>query len=223
MSAWKRPFDIDLAMNLIREVVKPFPKAALFALADEGHRSPFEQLIACILTIRTLDEISLVCARELFGLGRTPKELAVLDTARIDAAISACRFHDTKSRIIHGIACRIMDEYGGELPCEEKVLLSFQGVGPKCTNLVLGAACGQPRISVDVHVDRVPNRWGYIHTTRPEQSLKELEKILPRKHWVDINRLLVPFGKHICTSRLPKCSTCPILDMCRQAGVAKHR
>ena len=110
-----------------------------------------------------------------------------------------------------------------QLPCDFDVLTSFRGVGPKCANLSMGVACGAERISVDIHVHRVTNRWGYVETTSPEGTMRALERKLPRDFWVEINRLLVPFGKHICTGHLPKCSTCPVLEYCRQVGVVKHR
>ena len=141
----------------------------------------------------------------------------------IDALIGACTFHETKARHIHAIARRCVDEHGGALPCDEAVLLSFAGVGPKCANLVMGIACGEPRIGVDVHVHRVANRWGYVSAATPEKTMAALIQTLPKKHWVPINELLVPFGKHVCTGRLPKCSTCPVLGPCRQAGVVDHR
>jgi endonuclease-3 len=72
-------------------------------------------------------------------------------------------------------------------------------------------------------VHRVTNRWGYVSATTPEGTREALEKVLPHKYWVEINRLLVPFGKHICTGRLPKCSICPVLEYCRQVGVTEHR
>jgi endonuclease-3 len=219
----KRPFDIDAAIARIREAVRPFPQAALFELADDGFRSPFEQLVACIISIRTLDEVTLPTARRLFALARTPLEVSRLSIAAIDEQINASTFHEAKARQIHQIAQRVVAEYGGTLPCEPAVLLSFHGVGPKCANLVLGIACDQPRVAVDIHVHRVTNRWGYVHTPTPEKTTVALEEILPRAYWIEINRLLVPFGKHICTGRLPRCSTCPVLDMCRQVGVTTHR
>ena len=219
----KRPFDIDQAFLRIRDAVSPFPQAALFELAEEGFRSPFEQLVACIISIRTLDEVMLPTAHRLFALVRTPLEVSRLTVAAIDELIQACTFHEAKARQIHQIACRIVEEYGGVLPCEPDVLLSFHGVGPKCANLVLGIACHQPRIGVDIHVHRVTNRWGYVNTSTPEKTTTVLEEILPRSYWMEINRLLVPFGKHICTGYLPRCSTCPVLDMCRQIGVTSHR
>jgi len=219
----KRPFDIDQAILHIREAVRPFPKAALFELAEEGFRSPFEQLIACIISIRTLDEVTLPTARHLFVLARTPLGMSRLTVTAIDECIRTCTFHEAKARQIHEIACRIVEEHDGVLPCDSAVLLSFHGVGPKCANLVLGIACDQPSIAVDIHVHRVTNRWGYVTTPTPEKTTARLTEILPRSYWIEINRLLVPFGKHICTGRLPRCSTCPVLDMCRQVNVSTHR
>jgi len=219
----KRPFDIDVAMERIGKAVRPFKKAAMFDLADQGFSSPFELLVACIISIRTLDEVTVVCSRRLFELARTAVAMSRLTARQIDAAIGASTFHEAKARQILEISRRIVAEHGGELPCESDVLLSFAGVGPKCANLVLGIGCGQAQIGVDIHVHRVTNRWGYVHETTPEKTMVALEAKLPRVYWVEINRLLVPFGKHICTGRAPKCSTCPVLDMCRQVGIAEHR
>jgi endonuclease III len=219
----KRPFDIDLAMQRIGEAVRPFPQAALFELAGEGFTSPFEQLAACIISIRTYDEVMIKAARRLFQVARTPLEMSRLTPAEIDRHIAACTFHESKARQIHDIARRVAAEHGGALPCDPAVLLSLRGVGPKCANLVLGIACGQPRIGVDIHVHRVTNRWRPFKAKTPEETMKMLEEWLPERYWVEINRLLVPFGKYICTGNLPKCSICPVLDMCQQVGVDKHR
>lgn len=100
---------------------------------------------------------------------------------------------------------------------------SFAGIGPKCANLALGVACGQSLISVDIHVHRVTNRWGYVRTSAPERTMTALQDVLPERYRVEINASLVPFGKHICTGVRPKCSTCPVLDMCQQVGVTSHR
>jgi endonuclease-3 len=219
----KVPFDIDVAMNRIREAVAPFPRAALFELRDEGFTSAFEQLIACIISIRTTDETMIVVARRFFKVARTPNEVLALTPQAIDALISPSTFHESKAVQIHDIARRVVEEFNGELPCDYGVLTSLKGVGPKCANLVLGVACRLARIGVDIHVHRITNRWGYISAKTPEVSTRELEARLPEKYWIEINELLVPFGKHICTGALPKCSTCPVLEMCRQIGVTKHR
>ena len=219
----KKTFNIDIALERISEAVKPWPKAAMFELAEDGFNSPFEQLVACMISIRTYDEVSLPTARKLFARARTSKQMSKLKIEEIDDLIHACTFHERKAAQIHIIAQRVVDEFDGNLPCNEEILRSFSGVGPKCAHLVLGIACGQPFISVDIHVHRVTNRWGYVKASVPEKTMLALEARLPREHWVDINRLLVPFGKHICTGTLPKCSTCPVLDMCQQVDVKGQR
>lgn len=195
----------------------------MFELAERGHRSLFEQLVGCIISIRTRDEVSLPVSIELFEQASTPAAVAKLSVDRIDALIRASAFHRGKAETIRAIARRTVDEFGGKLPCDVDVLTSFKGVGPKCANLALGIACGQSRIGVDIHVHRVTNRWGVISARSPEQTMLALERILPKRYWVEINRLLVPFGKHICTGKLPKCTTCPVLVYCRQVGVTAHR
>jgi len=218
----RRPFDIEAAIPLLRAAVAPYPKAALFELAAEGHDSVFELLVACVLSIRTRDETTLPTARRLFARAPTPADLADMALDDIDRLIAACTFHEAKAKTIRDIAARTVAEHGGVLPCERDVLLGLHGVGPKCAHLVLGIACGQACIGVDVHVHRVANRWGYVETTTPEKTMTALEEKLPRAYWVEINALLVPFGKHVCTGTAPRCSTCPLLAMCRQVGVTSH-
>jgi endonuclease-3 len=219
----EKPFDVDEVLFRIRTTIKPFRKAAMFELADDGFSSLFEQLIACIISIRTRDETTVPTAKRLFEHARTPEKIAKLSWQQIDELIGACTFHQPKSKQILAIARRVRDEFQGQLPCDFDVLTSFAGVGPKCAGLALGVACGQSHISVDIHVHRVANRWGFVQATSPEQTMAQLQSKLPKKHWTEINPLLVPFGKHVCTGILPNCSRCPVLEYCRQVGVTKHR
>jgi endonuclease-3 len=221
----KKPFRFGVVLRRIRDHVKEsgVADAAMFELAARGHATVFEQLVACIISIRTRDEVSLPVAMNLLAHAKTPAAIAALSVAQIDRLIHASTFHYGKAQTIRALAARTVDEFGGKLPCDVEVLTSFKGVGPKCANLAVGVACGNSGISVDIHVHRVTNRWGVVKTRSPEQTMRALEKILPRRHWVEINRLLVPFGKHVCRGRLPKCSTCPVLAYCRQVGVTSHR
>src|SRR6516164_6680127 len=200
----KEPFDVVEAIRRVRAAVKPFPKAALFELAELGHDSTFEQVIACIISVRTRDEVMLPTARRLFAAAPSPADVARLSDAEIDDIIRSSSFHEAKARNICTIAERTVREFGGQLPADEAVLLSLPGVGPKCANLVLGIAGGQTRVGVDIHVHRVTNRWGYVHTRTPEQTLAALERSLPPRYRVEINGLLVPFGKHVYTGVRPK-------------------
>lgn len=219
----KVPFDIDVALRLVKARIAPYPKAALFQLFDEGFTTPLQILLACILSIRTLDEVSLVAARRLLGRAKTAQELARLSVDEIDALIADTTFHRQKAAQLRQIAQKVTLELAGELPCDEEILLSLPGVGPKCAGLVLGIACGQSSIGVDVHVHRVTNRWGYVAAATPERTLLALRQKLPREHRVELNACLVPFGKHVCTGVRPLCSRCPVRPMCRQVGVTSHR
>lgn len=223
MTSLKEPFDIHEAIKKLRKAVAPLPKAALFELYDQGYSSLFEQLVSCIISIRTYDEVTVPTAIRLFESGKTPEAISMLTPEQIDKAIRGSTFHEAKAQQILLIAQTAQEKYQGKLPCDFEILTSFRGVGPKCANLALGIACNQPRVGVDIHVHRVSNRWGYLQEKTPEKTLKALEKKLPQEYWVEINRLLVPFGKHVCTGNLPKCSSCVLLDMCRQVGVKKHR
>jgi endonuclease-3 len=195
----------------------------MFELATMGFDSVFEQLVACMISIRTRDETTVPTALKLFKAARTPAQISKMKWQEIDRLISASTFHEPKARQIKEIAQATVDRYEGKLPCDFEVLTSFSGVGPKCAGLVMGVACGHKHISVDIHVHRVTNRWGYVQANTPEKTMLQLEAKLPKAYWIEINRLLVPFGKHICTGMRPKCSTCPVLEFCRQVGVTEHR
>ena len=213
-------FDIDQAVPLLREAVKPFPKAAMFQLAEEGFDSLYEQLISCMISIRTYDEVSVPVSHKLFSRARTPEQMLELSPSEILDLIRASTFPENKAEQIYQISQQILSDFNGELPADPQVLTQFKGVGPKCAHLALGVAMGYPCISVDIHVHRVTNRWGYVETKTPEKTLKALETKLPQAYWVEINQLLVPFGKHICKGRYPKCRSCPLQAMCAQVEVS---
>ena len=212
-------FDIQLAFARLRDVMQAYPRAAMFQLAEEGYRSVFEQLIACIISIRTYDEVSLPVSRRLFAKANTPQAMLALSVAEIQSLIAKSTYAEKKAVQIRAIAQTTLQHHNGELPCDEATLMSFNGVGPKCAHLALGIACHQPYISVDVHVHRVMNRWGYVSTKTPEKTVKALEAKLPKDYWIETNRLLMPFGKNICQGQWPKCEQCPLADMCPRLGL----
>lgn len=218
----KRPFDVATVLKRIEKAIAPFPKAAMFELYERGYTSLFEQLMSCIISIRTLDETTIPVSEKLFAVARTPEQLLKLDHATLATLLHGTTFPGQKAATLLGIAQAANDEYNGILPADFDKLTSLKGVGPKCANLALGITEGIAAISVDVHVHRVVNRWGIVQTKTPEQTMVHLQQIVPKNKWTDINRLLMPFGKHICTGALPHCSTCPVLEYCRQVGVTKH-
>jgi endonuclease III len=215
--------DLTDAFTRVAEAIRPFPQAAMFDLAGRGYDSLFEQLISCIVSIRTLDETTIPVSLRLFSVARTPAELAELSPDELTPLLYGTTYPEQKAYNLIGIARQIMTDFGGQTPTDFESLTGFKGVGPKCANLALGVATGQAAISVDVHVHRVVNRWGFVATKTPEQTLKVLEKQVPTDQWITVNRLLMPFGKHICTGPAPQCSTCPLLPDCAQVGVTRTR
>lgn len=219
----KRPFEVSPVLKKIEAAVAPFPKAAMFELFERGYNSLFEQLISCIISIRTLDETTIPVSLRLFEAARTPHQLLKLSPQQLENILYGSTFPGQKATTMLGIAKVAVEKYNAALPADFAALTALKGVGPKCANLALGVSGGIAGISVDIHVHRVVNRWGFVQTKTPEQTLAQLEKKVPESKWIDINRLLMPFGKHICTGPLPHCSTCPVLEYCQQVGVTKHR
>jgi len=220
----KEPWDVDEAFRRLREAVSPFPKAAMFDLRDRGFNSPFEQLVGSLISVRTRDETTIKICLKLFAEARTPGQMVALGEPRLVELLRGASFPEPKARDILAFSRRIVDDEGGRTPETMEGLTAFRGVGPKVAALTLAVGFGKPAIAVDIHVHRITNRWGYVATRSPEETMKALEAKLPERYWIEINERLVPFGKFICTGGAPpKCSTCLLLSMCRQVGVTRFR
>jgi endonuclease-3 len=206
----------------IEEAIRPFPKAAMFELAERGYASLFEQLVSCVISIRTLDETTIPVSLRVFAQARTPKDMMSVGRENLATLLDGSTYPGQKADTILAIAEAAVQS-GGDLPASYESLTAIKGIGPKCANLSLGVAAGLAAISVDIHVHRVVNRWGMVTTKTPEATLKVLEAVVPKPQWTDINRLLMPFGKYICTGTLPHCSTCPVYEWCERRGVTRHR
>ena len=209
-------------LDCIEEAIRPFPKAAMFELAEHGYGSLFEQLVSCVVSIRTLDETTIPISLRLFAEVRTPRDVIATGRDRLATLLDGSTYPGQKADTILAIADAALRN-GGELAADFDMLTAIKGVGPKCANLALGVGVGLPAISVDIHVHRVVNRWGMVETKTPEATLKMLECIVPKAQWIHINRLLMPFGKFLCTGPLPACSVCPVYEWCERRGVTRSR
>jgi endonuclease-3 len=212
-------FPVRSVLERCAEAVKDKAPAAMFGLRDEGYSSLYEQLVSCILSIRTYDEVSSAVSRKLFAKARTPEAMLQLSRSELSDLIQESTFPEQKVDNILRLSQEIVEQHGGKTPATFEGLTAFKGVGPKCANLALGVALNVPAVSVDVHVHRITNRWGYVATKTPEKTRQALEQVLPKELWIEINRVLVPFGKHVCQGRYPKCGRCPVRAECAQVGV----
>jgi endonuclease-3 len=198
-------------------------RATTLSEVQNGTRSPFHLLVSCVISLRTKDEVTHRASRRLFELADTPQALSSLPEDTIAQAIYPAGFYRTKAGQLRSIARLLVKDYGGLVPANESDLLDLPGVGRKTANLVLGLGFDVPAICVDTHVHRISNRLGMVQTTSPGATEKALREILPRDLWIDINDLLVTFGQNRCHPTSPRCSGCPLADLCPMIGVTRHR
>ncbi len=196
---------------------------ALAEIADRTARDPFRILIACLLSLRTKDETTGPAAERLFALADTPEAMLRLSRRQIERTIFPVGFYRTKARVIYAVCRNLIERFGGGVPSDLEALLTLPGVGRKTANLVVTMGFGLAGICVDTHVHRIVNRLGFARTKTPEQTEWALRAKLPRKHWIELNDLLVAFGQNICQPISPKCSICPVRRACHRVGVARSR
>jgi len=189
----------------------------------ERRRNPFHVLIACLLSLRTKDETTGPAAARLFAVADTPAGILRLSPRQIQRAIFPVGFYRTKSRVLRGVCRDLLRRFGGTVPDTIDHLLTLKGVGRKTANLVVTQAYNKPGICVDIHVHRISNRWGYVRTATPEKTEMALRARLPRRYWIGYNDLLVSFGQNICLPVSPKCSLCPVANLCPRIGVTRSR
>ena len=220
MSDW----DESRIRELVRRLEAFRAECRVTTLAnEESSRSPFRLLVACVISLRTKDGVTAEASRRLFEIAPDPDRLANLEEDRIASTIYPAGFYNTKAAQLREIGKILRDQHHGEVPCEEQALLALPGVGRKTANLVRGLGFGIPAICVDTHVHRISNRLGLVATTAPEQTERSLNEVLPTDLWIPINDLLVTFGQNRCHPTSPRCTGCPLDDLCPRVGVTRHR
>jgi len=186
-------------------------------------RTPLELLVATILSAQCTDARVNQVTASLFAKYRTAADYAGADPAVFENEIRSTGFFRNKAKSILACCAKLVREFGGAVPRTMEELVTLPGVGRKTANLVLTIGFGMPGICVDTHVHRISNRLGIVKTKTPEQTEFALRKVLPRRHWIPYNDLLVTFGQHVCKPISPLCSGCPVSDLCMRIGVGKHR
>jgi endonuclease-3 len=158
-------------------------------------KDPYKNLISVLLSSRTLDSTTYKSAKRLFKKAPTLKHLNNLREETIRRLIYPVGFYKTKAKQLKNLSKIIEEQFQGKIPVTRESLMKLPGVGRKTANLVLNRAFAKPAIAVDTHVHKISNLVGWVKTNTPEQTEKALEKILPKKYWADVNRLLVSIGQ----------------------------
>jgi len=188
------------------------------------NRTPFTTLISCILSLRTKDEITEEASIRLLNKHDTPQKIIKISENKIRELIYPVGFYKTKSRRIKEISKKLIEKYNGSVPNDFNELLKLKGVGRKTANIVMVYGFNKKYyLPIDTHCHRIPNRIGWIKTKKPEETERELIKIMPKKYWNDFNKIFVKFGQLICSPVSPFCTKCPIEKYCKKINIKTHR
>ncbi len=204
----------------LSEMGAPIPAVSKIAMEDN---SPYRILASTIISLRTRDIATWEASINLFKIAPTIDKLYSVDESIVSNAIKKCGFYLRKANQLKRIADIVVNEWGGEIPSDQEKLMSLPGVGIKTANLVLNISFGMDAICVDCHVHQIANRLGWLDTKTPEESEKELMKVLPKKYWIAINEIFVMWGQNVCTPISPKCSICPLDGKCPKIGEERTR
>lgn len=181
------------------------------------HANPFELLIATLLSAQCTDVLVNRVTADLFKKYKTPEDYLAVDVAELENDIRSIGLYRNKAKNIRKLSQVLIDEYGGIVPGNRDILMTFPGVGRKTANVVVSNAFGIPAMAVDTHVERVAKRLGMNRWK--DSPLAVEEKIMrwtPREQWTDTHHRIIFFGRYHCKAQSPNCPECPLLDLCRE-------
>ena len=188
-------------------------------MGELTQHDPYKVLVACVLSLRTKDEVTMPASERLFAHADTPEKMVKMPVEQIAELIYPVGFYKTKAQSIIDFSQKLLDDFDGHTPKTIEELLTLKGVGRKTANLVVGLGHQLPAICVDVHVHRICNRMGYIQTKTPDESEMRLRDILPAQYWNVINTMMVLHGQQTCRPIGPRCDVCPVAQQCCKIDV----
>ena len=202
------------ADEILDKLEEQFPNAK----CELNYTTPFELLVAVILSAQCTDKRVNQVTSELFKIYNTPEQFSVLSVEELSFYIFSVGFYKNKATSIIETSKILLDKFNGEVPHTMAELTSLRGVGRKTANVVLSEAFKMPAIAVDTHVLRVSNRLGFASTKEPEVCEKELMKYLDKSRWSRAHHLFIFLGRYCCKSQNPNCEACSVKDYCKYSG-----
>lgn len=197
------------------ELIKRFRKMYPDAHCALNHTNPFELMIATILSAQCTDERVNIVTADLFRKYRSPEDFVAVPQTELERDIHSTGFFRNKAKNIKAASKRLIEIYGGEIPREMDEILTLGGVARKTANVVLGNAFGiASGVVVDTHVMRLSQRLGLTENKTPEKIEKDLQELVPKKHWVMFPHWMIYHGRQVCNARKPKCPECKLADIC---------
>ncbi|MBH0185189.1 MAG: endonuclease III [Nitrospira sp.] len=188
------------------------------AMMELTHGSPWELLVATILSAQCTDRRVNQVTPALFARYRTPINIAQAEQAELEALIKPTGFYKSKAKHLIGCGQMLSERFHGQVPATMEELTSLPGVGRKTANVMLGTAFGRPAVVVDTHVKRVANRLSLTRSDDPERIEQDLQQAFPRNQWTGVAQRLLLHGRYVCLARSPKCENCALYDVCHWKG-----
>jgi len=214
------PDTIDARKKHARKVITRLRKQYPVAECALLHETPFQLLTATILSAQCADERVNSVTPILFKKFPDPESLAKGTQKQVEKIVKSLGFFRAKANNLRGMAQRLVEVYGSELPRTVEELITLPGVGRKTANVLLGTAFGIPSgVVVDTHVRRISNLLGLTESQNPEIIERELCEVLPKKEWINYSHRLIHHGRQICIARRPQCTECPLLKICPRVGL----
>ncbi len=198
----------------IRKIFERFKKANPHPTTELIYHSPFELLIAVILSAQATDKSVNKATKDLFKAAHTPESMAKLGVSGLKKYISSIGLYNAKAKNIIATCKLLVEKFNSKVPADRSSLETLPGVGRKTANVILNTYFGQPTIAVDTHIFRVANRIGLAKGKTPLEVEKQLLHNIPKEFLHDAHHWLILHGRYICVARKPKCPECPIKDWC---------
>jgi len=197
-----------------RQIFERLAKAIPNPTTELRYRTPFELLVAVVLSAQATDKSVNKATAELFRVADTPEKMLALGEEGLKRYIRRIGLYNTKAKNLIALCRQLLEKHGGRVPRSRKELEALPGVGRKTANVILNTAFGEPTIAVDTHIFRVCNRTGLAPGKTVRQVEEKLERYTPAEFKKDAHHLLILHGRYVCTARNPKCDRCVIRDLC---------
>lgn len=209
-----RPALVRRARRMNRILAETYPDA--HCELDFG--TPFQLLIATVLSAQTTDVRVNLTTPQLFAKYPTPEDLAAADPEDVEAILKPTGFFRAKTKSVMGLSAALRDQFNGEVPGRLEDLVKLPGVGRKTANVVLGNAFDVPGITVDTHFGRLARRFAWTTEDDPVKVEQEVGALIPRKDWTMLSHRLIWHGRRMCHARRPACGVCPLARLCPSFG-----
>lgn len=204
-----------LPLALRHELFRRFQAANPHPATELNYTSPFELLIAVMLSAQATDISVNKATQQLFPVANTPEKILALGEVRLIDYIKTIGLYRSKAKHIIGTCERLLDLHQGQVPRQREALQQLPGVGRKTANVVLNCAFGEPTIAVDTHIFRVARRLGLSNGKTPDAVEQDLLKAVPAEYRQDCHHWIILHGRYTCKARTPECWRCPVSDLCR--------